>query len=139
MTTDFPKNLIYSHEYKVTEADLAVVCGSGSLAVLSTPSLVAFMEHSAHASLLPYLEVGHATVGVSMQIEHLKPTLPGMTVLCQAKLVQVDGRKFIFEIEAYDKVSLIGTAHHERFLIDSDIFMQKAEKRGETLTTSIVK
>lgn len=122
-------NIEYTYTQKITEVDFAITYGSGNLCVLATPALVAFMERAAHTALLPFMDENEGTVGISININHLNPTLDGMNVYCTAKLRLVEGRKFIFDIEAKDEVSVIGTAVHERFLINTNDFIQKAYER----------
>lgn len=73
----------------VGEADLACVHGSGSLPVYATPAMVAFMEKTACALLAPYMEEGETTVGIGMEVKHLKATVKGRRVVCTARLVEV--------------------------------------------------
>lgn len=114
-------------EMTVGEADLACVHGSGSLPVYATPAMVAFMEKTACALLEPYMEEGETTVGIDMAVKHLKATVKGRRVVCEARLVQQDGRKTVFEIEAKEEAAVtIGTARHERFCVLAEPFMQKA-------------
>lgn len=115
-------------DFEVGASDLANVYGSGALEVYATPAMVGLMEKTACALLAPYMEKGEATVGIAIDVKHLKATLPGMKISCLARLVQVEGRKMVFEIEVRDALSVVGTARHERFLVFSDPFMKKAEE-----------
>lgn len=116
----------------MTEADLACRHGSGALPVYATPAMVALMEKTACKLLQPFLEEGESTVGVGIDVKHLKASLPGQKLCCTAKLVQNEGRKFVFDIEVRDTHTLIGTARHERFLVTVQAFMQKAEEHKKS-------
>ncbi len=52
----------------------------------------------------------------------------------KVKLVEVDKRRLVFEVEAHDGVDLISKGRHERFVIDKGKFdakmREKSEKRG---------
>lgn len=113
----------------VSHANSAAAVGSGLLEVFSTPSMIALMESAASGSVQKYLEPGKTTVGVSINAKHLSPTALGMTVECESELVEVDGRRLLFKITAIDKAGVIGTAIHERMIIDSKPFMEKAEAK----------
>ncbi len=114
-------------ETTVGEADLACVHGSGSLPVYATPAMVAFMEKTACALLAPYMEAGETTVGIGMEVKHLKATVVGRKVVCEARLVGQEGRKTVFDIEVREEDAVtIGTARHERFSVQAEPFMQKA-------------
>lgn len=119
-------------EFVVGEKDLACAYGSGSLPVYATPAMVGLMEKTACELLAPYLEDGETTVGIGIDVKHLKATLPGMKVSCQARLVEVEGRKTVFDIEVCDALSVVGTARHERFLVLSEPFMGKAEENRKS-------
>ena len=56
---------------------------------------------------------------------HLKATAIGRQISCQATITQVEGRKISLEIEAWDEKGKIGSARHDRFIIDPERFMAK--------------
>ena len=116
-------------EWIVTEDHLASHIASGLVDALSTPSLVAFCEECARLIVDPLLPPGQKTVGTRIDLQHLAPTPPGMRVTVHAELVEVDGRKLRFRIEARDPVEKIGEAEHERFIIDSDRFARRLNEK----------
>lgn len=103
--------------------------GSGTLEVFSTPSLAALMEAAAVNSLQNALPEGQTTVGTMLEIRHTSATPIGMTVGAQSELVEIDGKRLVFKITAYDTVGVIGTATHERMIVDGARFMKKAEAK----------
>ena len=125
---DIAKGITASVEKTVEEKDFASVHGSGSLPVYATPAMAALMEKTACVLLEPYMEEGETTVGISLNLQHLKASLCGMKLTCTATLVQTEGRKTVFDIEVRDALSVVGTARHERFSVLSEPFMQKAEE-----------
>ncbi|MBS4059992.1 MAG: thioesterase family protein [Bacteroidetes bacterium] len=117
-------------ELTVTGADTAAQWGSGLVPVYSTPALVGAMEKTAVLALEGQLPLGQTTVGGRIEVRHLAPTPVGMTVRIAAELVEVEGRKLVFNIEAWDEVEKIGEASHDRFVIDQSRFMQKVRSKG---------
>lgn len=113
----------------VTEDKTAAAVGSGLLHVYSTPSLVALMENAACSCISDELEAGKGTVGTLMNIKHLSATPVGMEVYAQAELTEIDGRRLVFAIEAFDASGKIGEAVHERFIITNEKFMTKAQAK----------
>jgi len=113
----------------VNDNDSASNCGSGLLPVFATPALVAFLEQAAHTSIEHLLPEGLTTVGAEINVKHLKATPLGMQVRCHSKLVESDGRRLVFNIEAYDEVAKIGEAVHIRYIVDSRRFMDKLGKK----------
>ena len=116
----------------VTEAITARAMGSGSLAVLATPALVALMEHAACQALADMLEEGVTTVGTRMDVNHVAATPVGMDVWAEAVLTAQEGRRYAFEITAYDAAGVIGTATHERMSVQAGRFLARAESKKGT-------
>ena len=115
----------------VTKEPTAAVLGSGLLEVYATPAMVALMEETCMRSVQEELEEGCGTVGTGLTIHHISATPVGMKVRCASKLVEVDGRKLVFDVQAFDEAGLIGQGTHERFIIENEKFFQKACKKLE--------
>jgi predicted thioesterase len=128
--SDLTAGLRAEFELIVTGADTAAQWGSGLVPVYSTPALVGAMEKTAVLALEGQLPLGQTTVGGRIEVRHLAPTPVGMTVRIAAELVEVEGRKLVFNIEAWDEVEKIGEASHDRFVIDQSRFMQKVRSKG---------
>ena len=113
----------------VAEQQTAKHLGSGELAVFATPCMIALMENTAYKSVQPCLEPGQGTVGTLLNVKHLAATPVGMEVRCETKLIEVDRKRLVFEVKAFDACGLIGEGVHERFIVDNQRFMQKAESK----------
>jgi predicted thioesterase len=109
----------------VEEKDTAAVYGSGLHHVLSTPAMIAFMEHTAMKTVEACLGDGEGTVGTEVNIKHLRATPVGKSVTCTAILQEVNGNRLLFHVEAGDEKGKIGEGLHERFIIDNKRFMEK--------------
>lgn len=117
-------------EEKHTAAAMAEDSGIGQLApVLSTPYLVSLMETTAHAAVIPFLEPGQSGVGAMVHIRHLAATPVGMQVRIRAELLEVQGHRLLFKVEAWDELEKIAEGEHERFIIDWRRFMERIEKK----------
>lgn len=115
----------------VAESDTAARWGSGLVPVFGTPSLVGLMEAAAVEALEGHLPAGQTTVGGHIALRHLAATPVGMTVRARAELISLEGRKLIFQIEAWDEVEKIGEALHERFLVATEKFVARAQAKGK--------
>ncbi|MCD6519857.1 MAG: thioesterase family protein [Anaerolineae bacterium] len=115
----------------VAEEHTAARWGSGGLDVFSTPYMIALMEGAAVAAVDPLLPEGYQSVGIRVEIDHLAPTPVGSKVVAHAELVEVDGRKLTFQVEARDEAGIIGRGVHQRFIIHAERFMAKARARRE--------
>lgn len=120
-----------SREYTVTAADLASAFGSGSVPVLATPKIVALMEGVSAELVQGSLEDGITTVGVEVSIRHLAATAEGVTVKVTAELTETDGRKFTFNVQAFDNAGLVADGTHTRATIKSASFLKKAQERAQ--------
>jgi fluoroacetyl-CoA thioesterase len=108
---------------------LASALGSGAVQVLSTPSMIALMENAAAQAVAGVLPPGQTTVGTRVDVRHLAATPVGLHVRARAELREVDGRKLIFAIEAFDSIEKIGEGTHERTVVDPQRLITRAEAK----------
>lgn len=111
----------------VNEHNTAKAMQSGSLPVFATPAMVALMEEAACCAIAEDLEAGTTTVGTSLNIAHSAPSPLDREIVATAKLIAIDGRKLTFDVEAADDRGLIGKGTHERFVVNSEKFLAKAQ------------
>jgi enoyl-CoA hydratase/carnithine racemase/predicted thioesterase len=103
--------------------------------VFSTPSMIMLMELSAREALRPFLENAEESVGVEVQVEHTGAAVLGSTVRGTAKVVELDGRRVVFEVRASVGDREIGRGRHSRAVVHLDrlvanvVQMLKAEDR----------
>ena len=117
---------VFEESYVVKNENSAEIMGSGDLAVLSTPSLVAFMENAAKNYLNKFLPEEMGSVGSNININHIAPTLIGNSITVRGKITEVIKEKIIkFSIEAYEKDKKIGDAEHTRVIINNTKFLEK--------------
>ncbi len=118
-------------EQTVTEDVTADRIGSGLVKVFATPMMIALIEQTCNESVVPYLEPGQGTVGTHVDVSHCAATPVGMRVWCDSELVEVDRRRLVFAVKAYDECGLIGEGRHERFIIDSAKFQAKIDAKAK--------
>ena len=107
------------------EGNTAEFIGSGDMAVLATPAMVALMENAAMLAVALHLGEGETTVGSMISTSHLKPSKVGNAISAVAELTEIDGRKLTFKIQAYDGDTLIGEGNHIRFIVNREKFLSK--------------
>jgi fluoroacetyl-CoA thioesterase len=98
--------------------------------VFATAIMVGLMENAALNAVDHLLPEGSATVGMGMTFKHSAATPLGATVRARAELIEVDGRRLVFRIEAFDPWESIGTADHERFIIQRDRFIGRVQEKA---------
>ena len=117
-------------ERTVTDADTASAVGSGSLAVLGTPVLLAWCEAATCAAIEAGLAGGQTSVGTRASVEHLAPSAVGTVVRISAGLTHVDGRLVRFSVAARDGGKLIGSAEITRVVVDAERFVARISGNG---------
>ena len=113
----------------VNESNIAKTLRSGELKVYATPAMVALMEEAAYKSIQDELEEGKGSVGILMNIKHLASTPIGMEVIAKSELSEIDRKRMVFKVEAFDERGKIGEGIHERFIIDNEQFQNKTDNK----------
>ena len=93
--------------------------------------MISLIERAACESVQPYLEKGCGSVGTELRVKHLAATPVGMTVTAKTELIQVEGRRLVFRVEAFDEAGKIGEGEHERFIIQNEKFLAKAQAKAK--------
>lgn len=117
----------------VTEEYTAKHLRSGAVDVLATPMLIAFIEETAMIALTPFLDEGENSVGTLVNISHLAATPVGMDVTCRVKITQVDRRRVVFDVEAFDECDKVCSGTHERFVINGKKFIEKCYAKRKAI------
>jgi fluoroacetyl-CoA thioesterase len=99
--------------------------------VLSTPRMIGYMEWTCRNAVFPLLEPGNDTVGTHVNVAHLAATPIGMSVLFQAEVIAVEGRRIRFRVEASDEKEKIGEGTHERTIINVGKFASRLAEKSE--------
>lgn len=100
--------------------------------VYATPMLVRDIEITCRDLLGQHLDAGEDSVGTKVDIEHLAPTLEGMSVTIEARLADLSGRAAVFEVTASDGVDQICRGRHARFIVGVEQTRKRlGAKRGK--------
>lgn len=126
---DIPVGAKGRAEMTVTPDKTAAAIGSGSVEVFATPWMIAMMELSACNALAPYYEEGQSSVGTKLDVTHDAATPVGMNVCAEAEVIEVDRRRIVLKVTAWDETGVIGKGTHERFLINAEKFLAKTEAK----------
>jgi predicted thioesterase len=110
--------------------------GSGGLPVYATPAMIALMEITALSAVDHLLPEGWSTVGTEVNVKHMSATPAGMDVRVKAELLEVDGRRLLFSVEAYDGAGKIGEGAHGRFIVENGKFLKKTEGKKQIIEAS---
>jgi fluoroacetyl-CoA thioesterase len=122
-----------THEltWTVTPDKTADAMGNPGVRVFATPWVIALLEQTCSALITPHLPAGASTVGTLVEMRHLAATPVGMAVRAKATLLETDGRRFLFAVDAWDAKDKIAEGRHERFVVpDLAKFLERAMKKG---------
>ena len=98
--------------------------------VFATGFLVGFLEWACIKAVNPHLDwPGEQTVGTHIDVSHEAATPPGLEITATVELLEVNGRKLVFAVEAHDGVEQISKGRHERYIIDKEKFDAKVNKK----------
>jgi fluoroacetyl-CoA thioesterase len=101
--------------------------------VFATGYLVGLIEWTCIQAVNPFLDwPEEQTVGTHININHIAATPPGLKVTTKVRLVEVDGRRLVFDVEAHDDIELITRGKHERFIINKDKFDLKLKSKEKS-------
>jgi predicted thioesterase len=109
----------------VVHENTAAAVGAGGVEVFGTPMMIALMENASWRAVATHLDEGDVTVGILVNVRHLAATPIGQKVRAVAELIEVDGRRLVFKVEAYDERQKIGEGQHERFIVQLDKFLSR--------------
>jgi fluoroacetyl-CoA thioesterase len=102
--------------------------------VFATGFMVGFLEWSCIKAINPHIDwPNEQTLGIHIDVSHEAATPPGLLVTARVELIEVDGRKLVFAVEAHDDVDLIARGRHVRFVINRDKFDAKIEEKRQSL------
>jgi len=104
---------------RVSDSNTAEIFGNPGAKVYATPLLVALMEQASIDAIKDQLLPGEGSVGTKVDMSHLAATPVGMMVTAKAELVEIAGKKLVFDIVASDEREVVGKCRHERFVVSN--------------------
>jgi predicted thioesterase len=87
--------------------------------------MIALMEKTCLEAVADKIGEGNTTVGIAVNIKHLKASPVGAAIRCEAEITETDCRRLVFKVKCLEGETLVGEGIHERFVVDSKKFMSK--------------
>ncbi|HEY4312661.1 MAG TPA: hotdog domain-containing protein [Pirellulales bacterium] len=115
--------------HRVVSAELVSHYDPAGPPVFGSPFMLMLMEFAAFNALLPHLDSGEQSVGVGFEFDHLAATPAGAMVIAHAEVLEIDGRRVTFAIEAHDEQELIGRGKHVRHVVEMDRFLKRLRRK----------
>ncbi|VWL85044.1 thioesterase family protein [Oceanivirga miroungae] len=119
----------YTNKMIVNEKDLASSYGSGLARVYATPAMIAFMEKTSSDYIAKFLENDEITVGIKVNIEHIKASPILSEVVCNVEIKEVSGKKIVLSVECLVNDEIIGKGIHERFVVNHEKFEKRVYEK----------
>jgi fluoroacetyl-CoA thioesterase len=86
--------------------------------VYATAMMILHMEMAAGASIASYLPEGFVSVGMDVKVRHVAATPIGRTVRAISRVIQIEAKSVVFEVEAWDGHRKIGDGTHRRGIVN---------------------
>ena len=112
---------------EVTEQNAISFLGLADARVLATPWLIMYLEMTSRDTVKPFLLDGQDTVGTQVNVRHLAATPIGLQARFHAEVVELEGRRVRFRVEAWDDREKIAEGEHERFIVDIERFARHVQ------------
>jgi len=119
---------------KITPEMAASRFHESSPRVLSSPSLITYLQTTCADALAPFLDEHELAVTVRMETSHLASTPVGMNIRIRAEILRTDGRRVYFKVEAFDDVEKIAEGFNDMFIIDKERFERGVERKASQTT-----
>jgi fluoroacetyl-CoA thioesterase len=91
---------------------------AGMPQVYATPMMILHMEMASGSAIARHLPAGFVSVGMDVKIRHLAATPVGHTVRATARVLEIDRKSVVFEVEAWDDDRKIGDGTHRRGVVN---------------------
>ena len=114
--------------FEVTGDRLAAFGGRVVHPVLSTWSLVHFMEWAGRQVIEPFLEPHEEAVGAAIEVRHVAPTAQGDRVRVVAELTRLELPRIVCRVQAYNSRGLVGTGTFVQHLLPRSALLARIEQ-----------
>ncbi len=128
VTAEITPGLTRIMEYVVSSEDCPRFLAEKGICVISTPRMIALMEENARKLLDEYLPPAYTSVGYHVDIYHKAPALQGSRLTIRATVLEINGRRVKFHVEATMENKTIGEGIHERVIISWEKFKEKIKE-----------
>ena len=101
--------------------------------VYATPMMILHMEMASGSAIGAHLPEGFVSVGMEVKVRHLAATPVDRTVRAIARVIKIDPKSVVFDVEAWDGDRKIGDGTHRRGIVNVREFENRFGVRRPTL------
>src|SRR5882757_8126487 len=91
---------------------------AGMPQVYATPVMILHMEMASGSAIAAHLPQGFVSVGMEVKVRHLAATPVGRTVRAISRVIKIEPKSVVFEVEAWDGDRKIGDGTHRRGIVN---------------------
>jgi predicted thioesterase len=102
--------------------------------VYATPMMILHMEMASGVAIASHLPAGFVSVGMDVKVRHLAATPVGHVVRATSRIIQIDAKSVVFEVEAWDGDRKIGDGTHRRGIVNLEGFEKRFGVRPPTMS-----
>jgi fluoroacetyl-CoA thioesterase len=107
---------------------------AGMPQVYATPMMILHMEMASGSAIAAHLPEGFVSVGMDVKVRHLAATPVGHTVRATSRVIIVDARSVVFEVEAWDGKRKIGDGTHRRGIVNLAEFEERYDVKQAAMS-----
>ena len=99
--------------------------------VVSSPSLITFMQTSCVELMAPFLEKGEMAVSIRIEMSHFASAPIGTTLTIRTEVIKIEGGRIYFKVQAFDEMEEIASGYNDMFVMDEDRFKRGIRRKLE--------
>jgi predicted thioesterase len=99
--------------------------------VLSTPSLITFLQTTCADLMAPFLDEGEMAVSTRIEMNHFASTPIGMTITIRAEVKEMDRNRIFFQVQAFDELEEIASGYNDMYVINEERFERGIKRKLE--------
>ncbi|HWP91920.1 MAG TPA: hotdog domain-containing protein [Thermodesulfobacteriota bacterium] len=102
--------------------------------VLSTPSLITFLQTTCADLMAPFLDEGEMAVSTRIEVNHFASTPIGMAITIRAEVKELDRNRIFFQVQAFDEMEEIASGYNDMYVINEERFERGIRRKLERTT-----
>jgi len=100
--------------------------------VLSSPSLITFLQTTCADLMAPFLDKGEMVVSVKIELSHFASVPIGSELMVRAEIVKSRGSTIYFKVDAYDETEKVASGYNDMYIINEERFARGIERKIES-------
>jgi predicted thioesterase len=93
--------------------------------VNATPMMILNMEMASGSAIASHLPKGFVSVGMDVKVRHLAATPVGRSVRAISRVIKIEPKSVVFDVEAWDGDRKIGDGTHRRGIVNVSEFEKR--------------